>query len=289
MPNASSLVPHIPLDKWANYVVDSIIHKFSGVFSLLSDIMTWLIGCLEWLLITPPQLFIAAIFIALAWWLADWKMALFTTLGLLLIDSLGLWKASMLTLAMVLASTLISLLFGVPLGILAYRFERVGSVVKPLLDIMQTMPAFVYLIPAVLLFGLGNATALLATFIFAMPPAVRLTLLGLQQVPKETLEASKAFGANEWQTLIKVQLPLALPMIMAGVNQVIMLSLSMVVIASMVGAGGLGEEVLRSISRLHVGLGFISGISVVIIAVILDRVTQYLTQKKKLQSGQIKL
>ncbi|MGB3568517.1 MAG: ABC transporter permease subunit, partial [Priestia megaterium] len=201
--------------------------------------------------------------------------------GLLLIISLNLWEASMLTLSLVLASTIISLLFGVPLGILSHRFNKVGAVIKPILDIMQTMPAFVYLIPSVLLFGLGNVTALIATFIFAMPPAVRLTLLGLQQVPQTTLEAAEAFGATEWQKLIKVQLPLALPMIMSGVNQVIMLSLSMVVISSMVGAGGLGAEVLRSISMLDVGLGFIGGIAVVIIAVILDRLTHLSTQKRK--------
>ncbi|MEW9673141.1 ABC transporter permease [Ammoniphilus sp. 3BR4] len=282
----STLIPELPLGRWANSFVEFITEHFSGAFTLCGDIMTFVIGSLEWLLIAPPPLVMALAFVALAWWLVDWKMATFAAFGLVLIMSLGLWEESMLTLAMVLASTIISLLFGVPLGILAYRLEQVGAIVKPLLDIMQTMPAFVYLIPAVLLFGLGNVTALIATFIFAMPPAVRLTILGMQQVPKETVEAAKAFGANEWQLLFKVQLPLALPMIMSGVNQVIMLSLSMVVIASMVGAGGLGAEVLRSISMLDVGLGFVGGIAVVIIAVLLDRVTQHLAHKKKFTSGQ---
>jgi glycine betaine/proline transport system permease protein len=278
---AFSIIPRIPLDQWANSFIDYMTESFSGVFNLINDIMTSVIGGLEWLLMLPSPLVIVMIMVALAWWLTDWKIAAFTTLGLLLIINLGLWEASMLTLSLVLTSTMISLLFGIPLGILCYRIDRVRAIVKPLLDIMQTMPAFVYLIPTVLLFGLGNVTALISTCIFAMPPAVRLTLLGLQQVPHTTLEAAEAFGATEWQKLIKVQLPLALPMIMSGVNQVIMLSLSMVVISSMVGAGGLGAEVLRSISMMDVGLGFIGGISVVIIAIILDRMTNFTDQKKR--------
>lgn len=277
----SATIPRIPLDKWANSFVDYMIDSFSGVFTGINQIMTSLISSLEWVLTASPPLVTVVVFVLLALWLTDWKIAVFTCLGLLLIISLNLWEASMLTLSLVLASTIISLLFGVPLGILSHRFNKVGAVIKPILDIMQTMPAFVYLIPSVLLFGLGNVTALIATFIFAMPPAVRLTLLGLQQVPQTTLEAAEAFGATEWQKLIKVQLPLALPMIMSGVNQVIMLSLSMVVISSMVGAGGLGAEVLRSISMLDVGLGFIGGIAVVIIAVILDRLTHLSTKKRE--------
>ncbi|MBX9969661.1 ABC transporter permease [Priestia aryabhattai] len=277
----AAMIPRIPLDKWANSFVDYMIDSFSGVFTGINQIMTSLISSLEWALTASPPLVTVIVFVLLALWLTDWKIAAFTCFGLLLIISLDLWEASMLTLSLVLASTIISLLFGVPLGILSHRFNKVGAVIKPILDIMQTMPAFVYLIPSVLLFGLGNVTALIATFIFAMPPAVRLTLLGLQQVPHTTLEAAEAFGATEWQKLIKVQLPLALPMIMSGVNQVIMLSLSMVVISSMVGAGGLGAEVLRSISMLDVGLGFIGGIAVVIIAVILDRLTHLSTRKSQ--------
>ncbi|WP_141432147.1 proline/glycine betaine ABC transporter permease [Bacillus sp. 03113] len=273
MSSTNSIIPSLPLDKWANSFVDFITTNFSGMFDSINSVMTNVIGGLEWLLTAPPPLIMVVVIVALAWRLTSWKVACFTCFGLLLIISLNLWEESMLTLALVLASTITSLIIGVPLGVLAYRFKKVRSIVQPILDIMQTMPAFVYLIPAVLIFGLGNVTALLATFVFAMPPAVRLTLLGLQQVPETTLEAAEAFGASEWQKLIKVQLPLALPMIMSGVNQVIMLSLSMVVIASMVGAGGLGAEVLRSISMLDVGLGFIGGISVVIIAIILDRMT----------------
>lgn len=275
------MIPQIPLDQWANSFVDYITTSFSGLFDTINIVMTGLIGALEWLLTAPPPLILIIVIVALAWWLTNWKAALFTCFGLLMIISLRLWEASMLTLALVIASALISLIIGVPLGVLAYQYNKVKSAVIPILDIMQTMPAFVYLIPAVLIFGLGNVTALLATCIFAMPPAVRLTLLGLQQVPHATVEAAEAFGASEWQKLIKVQLPLALPMIMSGVNQVIMLSLSMVVIASMVGAGGLGAEVLRSISMLDVGLGFIGGISVVIIAIILDRMTHMADKKNR--------
>ncbi|MEQ2527304.1 proline/glycine betaine ABC transporter permease [Bacillaceae bacterium CLA-AA-H227] len=273
-------IPRIPLDDWSNDFIDYLTESFSVVFDVINTMISSVIDSLEWLLMLPPPLVMLFLIVGLSWWLTNWKIAAFTAFGLFLIMNLGLWQASMLTLSLVLASTIISLLFGIPLGILAHRFDRIKAIVIPLLDIMQTMPAFVYLIPAVILFGLGNVTALIATFIFAMPPAVRLTLLGLQQVPHTTLEAAEAFGATEWQKLFKVQLPLAFPMIMSGVNQVIMLSLSMVVISSMVGAGGLGAEVLRSISLLDVGLGFIGGISVVIIAIILDRMTNFSAQKK---------
>ena len=192
----AAIIPRIPLDKWANSFVDYMIDSFSGVFTGINQIMTSLISSLEWVLTASPPLVTVIVFVLLALWLTDWKIAAFTCFGLLLIISLNLWEASMLTLSLVLASTIISLLFGVPLGILSHRFNKVGAVIKPILDIMQTMPAFVYLIPSVLLFGLGNVTALIATFIFAMPPAVRLTLLGLQQVPQTTLEAAEAFGAT---------------------------------------------------------------------------------------------
>lgn len=281
----ASSEPLIPLEKWADLFINYIIHSFSGVFDGLNNIITAFIRSLQWVLLTPPDWLIAAVLVALSWRLAGIRTAIYTVLGLLLLIALGLWEASMITLSLVLASTILSLVCGVPLGVLAYRFERFGACIKPTLDIMQTMPAFVYLIPVVLLFGLGDVTALIATFVFAMPPSVRLTLLGIQQVPKETIEAATAYGATEWQKLFKVQLPLAKPMIMAGINQVIMLSLSMVVISSMVGAGGLGAEVLRSISTLDVGRGFVGGISVVIIAVLLDRISQRFGQKTNIHTG----
>ena len=191
-----------------------------------------------------------------------------------------LWEPSMLTLAQVIASTVVALLLGVPLGILAAQYKTVETIIRPVLDFMQTMPAFVYLVPAIVLLGLCSAPALIAVVVFATPPAVRLTLLGIQQVSQEIVEAAHAFGATPWQTLLKVQLPLALPTIMAGVNQVIMLSLSMVVIAALIGAGGLGEEVYLGLSRLAVDLSFEGGIGIVIIAVIIDRITRHLGSGK---------
>jgi glycine betaine/proline transport system permease protein len=184
----------------------------------------------------------------------------------------------MLTVALVLSSSIVALALGIPTGILAAQFRVVEALIGPILDFMQTMPPFVYLIPGVVLFGLGIVPALVVTVIFAAPPAIRLTLLGIQQVSKETVEASEAFGATPWQTLIKVELPQAMPTIMAGVNQVIMLSLSMVVIAALIGASGLGENVQRALSQLDVGHGFTAGLGIVLIAIVLDRITRHAGQ-----------
>jgi glycine betaine/proline transport system permease protein len=187
----------------------------------------------------------------------------------------------MQTFALVLASAFIALLIGIPLGIWSAKNETAQKIIRPVLDFMQTMPAFVYLIPAVLFFGLGTVPGAFATIIFAMPPVVRLTSLGIKQVPEEIVEATKAFGATPRQLLIKVQLPLAMPTILAGINQTIMMALSMVVIASMIGAKGLGEIVLQGISQLRIGLGFESGLAVVLLAIILDRITQNLGKSSK--------
>jgi glycine betaine/proline transport system permease protein len=199
---------------------------------------------------------------------------LFALLALGLVYGMGLWNEMVSTLALVLAASLIALLFGIPLGIAMARSDLVKTITRPVLDLMQTMPSFVYLIPAAMFFGLGQVPGTIATVIFSMPPAVRLTDLGIRTVDAEHVEAGLAFGCTRRQLLYKVQLPLALPSIMAGVNQTIMLALSMVVIASMIGAGGLGSTVLTGIQRLDVGQGFQGGIAVVILAVILDRITQ---------------
>jgi len=215
------------------------------------------------------------VFAALAWWLAGRGVALFTAAGMSLIAyGMGLWTATMETLALVLASTTIALILGIPLGIAAAKRTWIHRLLRPVLDFMQTMPAFVYLIPAVLLFRIGAVPGVLATVIFAMPPVVRLTGLGIRQVPVEVVEASKAFGATPWQQLWKVELPVAMPTILAGINQTIMLALSMVVIAALIGAGGLGQDVLTGVTQLKIGLGFESGLAVVILAIFLDRVTQ---------------
>jgi glycine betaine/proline transport system permease protein len=215
-----------------------------------------------------------AIFIGVGLWRVGWRFALFTTASLLLIFATGFWDQTVITLGLTLSSTIISLVLGIPLGIWAAKSKWVAAIVRPILDLMQTMPAFVYLIPAAMLFGLGRVPGILSTVIFAMPPAVRLTSLGIRHVNREIVEAGQAFGCTPWQLLYKVQFPNALPSIMQGVNQTIMMALSMVIIASMVGAGGLGNDVLASIQRLDIGLGFESGLSVVLLAIILDRITE---------------
>jgi glycine betaine/proline transport system permease protein len=202
-------------------------------------------------------------------------------LGFALIWNLGLWGPTISTLALVVIATLIAVAAGLPIGILAAIFPGMNRVTMPILDFMQTMPAFVYLIPAIPFFGLGPVSAIFSTVIFAMPPAIRLTCLGIQQVPKDLMEAADSFGANRRQKLFKLQIPLAMPTIMAGINQTIMLSLSMVVIAAMIGAKGLGGEVWKAIQRFEPGNGFEAGIGVVILAMALDRVTQKLGVRKK--------
>ena len=190
-----------------------------------------------------------------------------------------LWDLSMETLALVLSSALLALIIGIPLGILSAKNNILFHVVKPALDFMQTMPSFVYLLPALIFFGLGNVPGMIATVVFAMPPAIRLTNLGIRQVPKELTEVADAFGSTGWQKLSKVELPVALPTIMAGVNQCIMLSLSMVVVAAMIGARGLGYQVLFGIQRVDIGMGFEAGLAIVIIAIFLDRITQRLSPR----------
>ena len=270
----TELIPQIPLADWTTTAVDWITDTFEWFFEPLKEIIAAFVGTLEAGFTALPALVMVAVLAAIAFFLAGWRVALFTGVGLLFVISLNLWDYTMETLALVLAATLISLILGVPIGILAAKSGRVEAFIRPVLDVAQTMPAFVYLVPIVVLMGLDESPALIATVIFAMPPAVRLTMLGIQQVPRETVEAAHAFGATPWQTLLKVELPLSLRSIMAGVNQVIMLSLSMVVIAALVGAGGLGEPVIIGLGQLDVGAAFVGGIGIVILAIMLDRVTR---------------
>ncbi len=264
----------IPVDQWATAVVDFLMVHAQGLFDVISLALDKLAFGIETLLLWPPEWLFILLLTGLAWWRTQWRFALFALLSLGLILGMDLWFETVSTLALVLSATLVSLLIGIPLGIWAARNDTVERVIRPVLDLMQTMPAFVYLIPAAMLFGLGRVPGVVATIIFAMPPAVRLTNLGIRQVPKELVETGLAFGCTTSQLLFKVQLPIARPSIMAGVNQTIMLALSMVVIASMIGAGGLGDTVLRGIQRLDIGLGFEGGLGVVILAIILDRITQ---------------
>jgi glycine betaine/proline transport system permease protein len=277
----TELVPKIPLAEWTESGVDWITDTFDGAFDLLDTVIDIVIGSLEYLLLSPPALLMVAILGVIAFFLASWRVALFTVLGLLFVISLDLWEAAMQTLALVLAATVVALAIGIPIGIVAAKSAAVEGVIRPVLDVAQTMPAFVYLVPIVVLLGIGAGPALIATVIFAMPPAVRLTMLGIQQVPKDTVEAAHAFGATPWQTLFKVELPLSLKTIMAGVNQVIMLSLSMVVIAGLAGAGGLGEPVVTGLSQLNVGISFVGGVGIVVIAIMLDRVTRAMARRDR--------
>lgn len=271
----------IEVGKYIEIFITWLTDNFSAVFDFIKTVVDGVVGGLEVALLFIPFYIIIILLGALAWWKAGKGVALFTVIGLFFIWGMGFWEETMETLALVFASTLFALLAGVPLGIWAAKSTRVNSIMRPILDFMQTMPAFVYLIPAVLFFGLGKVPGAFATVIFAMPPAVRLTTLGILQVPGETIEATRAFGATNRQLLLKVELPLAMPTILAGVNQTIMMALSMVVIAAMISAGGLGEIVLKGITQLKIGLGFEGGIAVVILAIVLDRITQAMGQKKK--------
>jgi glycine betaine/proline transport system permease protein len=281
----TNLIPKIPLAEWTETGVDWITDTFDGAFDLLDTAIDLVVGSLEYILLAAPALLMVAILGVIAFLLASWRVALFTVLGLLFVISLDLWEEAMQTLALVLAATVVALAIGIPIGIIAAKSGAVEAVLRPVLDVAQTMPAFVYLVPIVVVLGIGAGPALIATVIFAMPPAVRLTMLGIQQVPKETVEAAHAFGATSWQTLLKVELPLSLKTIMAGVNQVIMLSLSMVVIAGLAGAGGLGEPVVTGLSQLNVGTSFVGGVGIVVIAIMLDRVTRAMANRKDRATG----
>jgi glycine betaine/proline transport system permease protein len=283
----SNVVPQIPLADWTNTAVDWITDTFEWFFGPLEDIIVVAVGTLETVFTALPALLMVALLAAIALLLAGWRIGLFTLVGLVFVISLGLWEPAMETLALVLVAASIALTIGIPIGIIAAKSRGVEAFMRPVLDIAQTMPAFVYLVPIVALLGIDEPPALIATVIFAMPPAVRLTMLGIQQVPKETVEAAHAFGATPRQTLFKVELPLSLRSIMAGVNQVIMLSLSMVVIAALVGAGGLGEPVVTGLGQLDTGKAFVGGVGIVVLAIILDRVTRGLERGRGIAAKKI--
>ncbi|MGU3492642.1 ABC transporter permease [Xanthobacteraceae bacterium A53D] len=260
------------IDTAVNYILDN----FAPVLDFIAAVIGFVTGGIQDALTAIPMPVGIAIFVALSLWRVGPGFALLAGAALWLVDNMGLWTPMMETLSLVISSTLMAMALGLPLGIAMARSNTVAAVVRPVLDLMQTMPAFVYLIPAAMFFGLGAVPGAIATVIFAMPPVVRLTNLGIRQVNAEFVEAGNAFGCSATQLLFKVQLPNAMPSIMAGINQTIMLSLSMVVIASMIGAGGIGNTVLTGIQRLDVGTGFEGGLAVVILAVILDRLAQSL-------------
>jgi glycine betaine/proline transport system permease protein len=265
----------------AENAVNFLFLHFRGGFDAFSAALGAVVKLLEDGLGAIPFVVMLAIFVAFALWRRGIVFAAFVGIALFAIHYMGLWAQTVSTLALVIAATFFSLVIGVPLGIWGARSKRAEVVLRSLLDFMQTMPAFVYLIPAVILFGLGRVPAVIATVVFAMPPVVRLTTLGIRQVREELLEAGRSFGSTDMQLLWKIQLPNALPSIMAGVNQTIMMALSMVVIASMIGAGGLGEYVLSGIQRLDIGIGFEGGLGVVLLAIVLDRLTESFGMKAK--------
>lgn len=273
-PIHAGVVPTMPLDDWTRTAVDWLYSNLQGFFNALNGVLEAIVGGLQFALTAPPTLVMVALLTVLALALAGWRVALFTVVGLLLIVSLELWDQAMLTLALILIATTVSLVLGVPIGIAAAKLRVAETIARPVLDLMQTLPPFVYLVPFAILLGLGAAPALIATIIFAMPPAARLTMLGIKQVPAETVEASRAFGSTPAQTLFKVEIPLALSHIKTGINQVIMLSLSMVVVAALIGAGGLGKPVVFGLQQLDVGTSLVGGVGIVIIAIALDRVTR---------------
>jgi glycine betaine/proline transport system permease protein len=264
----------LPLGELVERGVNWLLDNAAPVFDAATLVIGTVTETIANVLLAIPLPALALVLVAAAWWRVGWRFAVFTLTSVAIIAGIDLWKDTVQTLALVLSATVFSLAVGIPLGIWAARSDRVDRVLRPVLDFMQTMPAFVYLIPAAMLFGLGTVPGTVATIIFSMPPAVRLTCLGIRQVPAELVEAGIAFGCTPRQLLVKVQIPIAAPSIMAGVNQNIMLALSMVVIASMIGAGGLGTVVLSGIQRLDVGLGFEGGIGVVLLAIVLDRITQ---------------
>jgi glycine betaine/proline transport system permease protein len=266
-------VPRIPVGDWIDSAFEWVTDTMGGFFDAVADGISSAVGGLTDLLQWPPALVTVAVLAGLAWLARDWKLALGSVLGLLFVVSMDQWDNAMQTLSLVLVATAIALLLGIPIGIAAARWDGVSHAVRPVMDLMQTMPAFVWLVPVVTLFSIGVPAGLVATVIFALPPGVRLTELGIRQVDAEVVEAGHAFGGTPRQILRGIQMPLAMPTVMAGVNQVIMLALSMAVIAGLVGGGGLGSAVVTSISRLDIGLGFEAGLSVVVLAIYLDRIT----------------
>lgn len=272
---------NFPLEEWTNWFIDHwFLPVFGSFFDTLGDFFTVVLDAFtSFLLWVPPEI-LTIVLIIIAWRAANRGVALFTLIGMLYIGSVGVWPEAMQTLAIVLVATALSIVIGIPLGIWCAKSNKVDKMVRPILDFMQTLPSFVYLIPVILLLGIGGVSAVFATFIYATPPAVRLTNLAIRQVPTDVVEAARAFGSTSWQMLRKVQLPMAIPTIMAGVNQTIMMALAMAVIAAMIGAPGLGATVLSGINNVNVGLGLVGGLGIVVLAIILDRVTEALGKNK---------
>lgn len=270
---------------WIDHTVDWMVLHFEQFFDALTDVVRTMLNFLEIVFVETPWPVTTVLILLIAWRMAGWKVAMFTAVALAYLGFFGFWDKSMSTIALVATSVLVCIVFGTPLGIWCAKSTRANRIAKPILDVMQTMPPFVYLIPAVAFFSIGKPPGVFATVIFAMPPMIRLTTLGIQQVPADVKEAAIAFGATPRQLLSKVEIPLAIPSLMTGVNQTIMMSLSMVVLAALIGAGGLGYDVIRSLRHLETGKGVLAGIAIVLIAMVMDRIIQGSRQTNRGERG----
>ena len=271
----------LPVEAWINQGLGWVVEHFRPFFQTVRLPIDSTLNSVQSLLTGLPTLAMIALIGLFAWQFAGRALAIGTTVALLLVAMLGIWPEAMVTLSLVLTSLVFCMVIGLPLGVLLASSDRAQRIMRPVLDAMQTTPAFVYLVPVVMLFGIGNVPGVIVTIVFALAPLVRLTNLGLRQVRPDLIEAARAYGASPWQMLVKVQLPLAMPSIMAGINQALMLSLSMVVIASMIAVGGLGQMVLRGIGRLDMGLATVGGLGIVLLAISLDRLTQAMGKSRR--------
>jgi glycine betaine/proline transport system permease protein len=271
----------IPLGAWVSQAIEWVVTNFRWLFQLIRAPITQVLNGIEAFFLWLPPLVFLIVLGLLAWQFASRNIAIFSIIAMVLVGMIGAWEETMVTLALVITAVVLCVIVGLPLGILSARSDRAESTIRPVLDAMQTLPAFVYLVPVVMLFGTGKVPGVIVTFIFAVPPLIRLTNIGIRQVAQETIEAALAFGSTPRQMLREVQIPLAMPTILAGVNQSIMLALSMVVIASLIAVEGLGQMVNRGIGRLDVGLAAVGGIGIVLMAIVLDRITQSVGQPPK--------
>jgi glycine betaine/proline transport system permease protein len=271
--DTGTIVPFLPFGDWVNSFVNWVTTTFSGLFDLVKTVLLQVYADVHWVFATPPFLAVAIVLSLVGWYAKTWRFGALMFVGFVVIAGVNEWDNAMATLSLTVIAAAIALIIAVPTGIWAARNDHVSRIVRPVLDFMQTMPAFVYLIPVIVIFLTGPVPGIVATVVFALAPGVRFTELGIRQVDTEVVEAGRAFGASNARILRQIQLPLALPTIMAGINQVIMLSLSMVVIAGLVGAGGLGQDVVTGLQTIQIPIGFDAGLSVVILAIFLDRIT----------------
>ena len=278
--------PRIPLGSWIETFFDWFQHAFDWLITFTNVVIGGMYDGLNLVLSKPLYLVMLVVFAAIGWACANWKVAVFALIGFYLVRAMDQWSNTMQTLALVVVAVILALILAIPLGIWAAKSKRFSAIIKPILDFMQTMPSLAYLVPVIVLFGIGQVPGAIATIIFALPPGVRFTELGIRGVDTETVEAGAAFGASPRHILWRIQMPLAMPTVMAGVNQVIMLALSMVVLSGMVGAGGLGGDVVADLSQVDIGLGMEAGLAVVIVAVYLDRITNGLANRTSLARAQ---